>query len=199
MFYKLVVLVFRFYFFFLINIKVIGMENIPSKSAAILASNHPSVLDGPLLSATIRRRLYPFAKMEVFNSRIKRWFLKGMGGIPVQLEKFTRTFVIETEKKLNDNNLLLIFPEGKVNEDIEIDEFSFGFVKLAQRYEVPIIPITIRGTENSISKNHKFPKLAEITVIISTPIKSEKEKLNVDDIKNKADAIKEIIQTNYFY
>ena len=199
MFYKFVVLVFRFYFFFLLNIKVIGMENIPSKSAAILVSNHPSTLDGPLLTAVIKRRLYPFAKKEVFNTRIKRWFLKGIGGIPVQLEKFTRAFVIETEKNINDNNLLLIFPEGKINADNELDKFNFGFVKLAQRYNVPIIPITIRGTENSISKNHKFPKPAEITVIISTPIKSEKEKLNVDEIKNKADMIKEIIQTNYFY
>jgi len=199
MFYKLFVLVFKIYFYFLLNIKVIGVENIPSKSAAILVSNHPSFLDAPLLITVIKRTLYPFAKMEVFNTRIKRWFLKRMGGIPVRLEKFTRAFVIETEKKLNDNNLLLIFPEGKINADNELEEFNFGFVKLAQIYSVPIIPITIRGTEKSISNNHKFPKPANVTVTISPPLKFEKEKLSIDDIKNKVEVIKEIIQKNYFY
>ena len=196
MFYKFVVQVFRFYFYFLLNIKIIGIGNIPSKDAALLVSNHPSTRDAPLLTAIIKRKVYPFAKIEVFNTRLKRWFLKRMGGIPVRLEKFTRAFVIETEKKLNDNNLLLIFPEGKVNADNKLDEFGFGFVKLAQRYEVPIIPITIRGTEKSLSNNHKFPKPANVTVTISTPIISEREKLSIDDIKTKVGIIKEIIKSN---
>ena len=196
MFYKFVVQVFRFYFYFLLNIKIIGIGNIPSKDAALLVSNHPSTLDAPLLTAIIKRKVYPFAKIEVFNTRLKRWFLKRMGGIPVRLEKFTRAFVIETEKKLNDNNLLLIFPEGKINADNKLDEFNSGFVKLAQRYNVPIIPITIRGTEKSLSNNHKFPKPANVTVTISTPIISEREKLSIDDIKTKVGIIKEIIKSN---
>lgn len=196
MFYKIVILIFKFYFFFLLNIKVIGMENIPTKSAAILVANHPSILDGPLLAAVIRRRLYPFAKIEVFNTRIKRWFLKRMGGIPVRLEKFSRAFVIETEKKLSDNNLLLIFPEGKINNGNKLEDFNFGFVKLAQRYNVPIVPIAIRGTEKSLNKNDKVPEPAYVTVSISSPIFYEKEKLSVDEVKTQVDIIKEKIASN---
>ncbi len=196
MFYKIVILIFKFYFFFLLNIKVIGMENIPTKSAAILVANHPSLLDGPLLAAVIRRRLYPFAKIEVFNTRIKRWFLKRMGGIPVRLEKFSRAFVIETEKKLSDNNLLLIFPEGKINMGNKLEDFNTGFVKLAQRYNVPIIPIAIRGTEKSLSINDKVPEPANIAVTISTPIFYGKEKLSMDEIKTQVEIIKEKIESN---
>lgn len=194
MFYKLVILVFRFYFFFLLNIKVKGMENISHEGAAILVANHPSLLDGPLLAAVIRRRLYPFAKIEVFNTRIKRWFLKRMGGIPVRLEKFSRAFVIETKNKLNDNNLLLLFPEGKINEENKLGEFNYGFVKLAQRYNVPIIPIAIRGTEKSLSKSDKFPGPADVTVTISTPIIYGKEKLSMDEIRIKAEKIRKEIE-----
>ncbi len=196
MFYKIVVLIFRFYFFFILNIKVKGIENIPSRSAAILVANHPSLLDGPLLAAAIKRRLYPFAKVEVFNTRIKRWFLKRMGGIPVRFEKFSRVFMIETEKKLRDNNLLLIFPEGKINRGAKLGNFNAGFVKLAQKYNVPIIPIAIRGREKSLSKNDKMPEHSNITITISAPIFYGKDKLSADEIKTQVEIIKEKIESN---
>ena len=172
------------------------MENIPSKGAAILVSNHPSMLDAPVLAVVIKRKFYPFAKREVFNTKLKRWFLKRMGGIPVKAGKFTRAFVIETEKQLNDNNLLLIFPEGEINTNNKLEEFNFGFVKLAKRYNVPIIPITIKGTEKSVSLNHRFPKPADVTVTIFPPIKPVEGKLNLEEIKMKAEKIREEIQTN---
>ena len=196
MFYKFVIWAFKIYFFLLIDVKVTGIDNIPAKSAAILVSNHPGFLDGPLLVAFIRRRIYPFAKIEVFNTRLKRWFLKNMGGIPVRLEKFNREFFTETEKILNDNNLILIFPEGKINKNKILEEFNIGFVKLAHKYHVPIIPITIRGTENSLSKNHKFPKPANVTVTISHPIKYESEKFNKEEIQMEGEKIREIIQSH---
>ena len=196
MVYKVVILIFKIYFFFLLNIKVNGRENIPSGGAAILVANHPSLIDAPLLAAVISRKLYPFAKTEVFNTRSKRWFLKRMGGIPVKGGKFARAFVMETENKLNDNNLLLIFPEGKTSENNELDKFDLGFMKIAQKYNVPIIPISIRGTEKVLSKNDKFPGPADVTVTISFPIKSQKDKMNIDGIEDEVEFIKEIIYTN---
>jgi 1-acyl-sn-glycerol-3-phosphate acyltransferase len=127
---------------------------------------------------------------------LKRWFLKNMGGIPVRLKKFNREFFTETETILNDNKLILIFPEGKINTDKILEEFNIGFVKLAHRYNVPIIPITIRGTEKSLNKFHKFLKPANVTVTISHPIKYESEKFNKDEIQIEGEKIREIIQSH---
>lgn len=196
MFYQFVIWVLKIYFFLLIDVKITGNDNIPAKNAAILVSNHSGFLDAPLLAATIRRRIYTFAKIDVFNTSLKRWFLKNMGGIPVRHKNFNRAFVIETRKKLNDNKLILIFPEGKINTDKILEEFNFGFVKLAHKFNVPIIPITIRGTEKSLNKFHKFLKPANVTVTISHPIKYESEKFDNDKIQIEGKKIREIIQSH---
>lgn len=196
MFYQFVIWVIKIYIFFLIDIRITGKDNIPAKNAAILVSNHPGLFDAPLLAAIIQRRIYIYAKSAAFNTRLKRWFLKNMGGIPVRLEKFNRTFVMETGKKLNDNNLLLIFPEGKVNTDNKFEVFGLGFVKLAYKYNIPIIPITIRGTEKLLSKKHKFPKPSIVTITISHPIKYESDKFSKDEIQMEGEKIREIIQSH---
>jgi len=128
------------------------MESVPDKGPVILVSNHPSLLDGPLLASSVKRRLYTCAKKSVFNTRIKLWYLKAMGGIPVGSGKFDRLFVTETKHRLDGEKLLLIFPEGKINYDSVPGEFNNSFVKLALQFNVPIIPVTIRGSEKSLRK-----------------------------------------------
>lgn len=196
MFYKLVIIIFRFYFFFLLNIKVKGNENIPSEEGAILVANHPSLIDGPLLAAVTRRKLFTYAKKEVFNTRIKRSFLKRLGGIPVQSEKSNRELLTKTKDILKSRKLILIFPEGKANFSSEPGEFKNSFVKLALQFNVPIIPISINGSDKSLGKNQKFPRPAKIEIIYGEPIKFKvgKERMTKDEIELVSKEIKNIIQ-----
>lgn len=198
MIYYLSILFFKFYFFFLLDITVTGIENVPDKGPAILVSNHPSLLDGPLLAASVKRRLYAYAKKSVFNSRIKLLYLKGMGGIPVELGKFDRQFMTETKRRLDDEKLLLIFPEGKINSNSEPGEFNNSFVKLALRFNVTIIPVTIRGSEKSLRKGQKFPRPAKVEIIYGEPLKLDygKGRLTKDEVKQAVDKVKKMIQKN---
>lgn len=196
MVYRLSILIFKIFFFFLLDITVKGMENVPDKGPAILVANHPSLLDGPLLVLLVKRRFNAYAKQSAFNSRIKLWYLKAMGGIPVGLGKFDRLFVTETKRRLDNGNFLLIFPEGKVSYSSEPGEFKNSFVKLAIQFNVPIIPIKIKGSEKSLAKGQRFPRPAKIDVIFGKLLKFDLSngKLNKDEVQQEVEKVQNIIK-----
>lgn len=198
MIYFLTIIFFKIYFFFLLDKTVKGIENIPSKGAALLVSNHVSLLDGPLLAVISKRRLSAFAKKSVFGSRIKLWYLKAMGGIPVQSESINRELLTKTTRLFNNGGILMIFPEGKISYSGELGEFKDGFIKIAAQFNVPIIPVAIKGTEKSLNKNQRFPKPAKVEVIYDKPIKLNdgKEQLTKQEIQLNVEKIKSIIQNN---
>ncbi|MBU2493198.1 MAG: 1-acyl-sn-glycerol-3-phosphate acyltransferase [Bacteroidetes bacterium] len=198
MIYYLTILFFRIYFFFFLDKTVKGTENIPTEGAALLVSNHISLLDGPLLAVTNKRKLSAFAKKSVFGSKVKLWYLKAMGGIPVQSKSINRELLTKTMQLFNKGGILMIFPEGKINSSGELGEFKDGFIKIAAQFHVPIIPVTIKGTEKSLNKNQKFPKPAKVEVIYNKPIKLNggKNQLTKEEIQIKVEKIKSIIQNN---
>lgn len=102
MIYYLTILFFRIYFFFFLDKTVKGTENIPAEGAALLVSNHISLLDAPLLAVVSRRILSAFAKKSVFGSRIKLWYLKAIGGIPVQSQTINRELLTKTTHLFNN-------------------------------------------------------------------------------------------------
>lgn len=77
-------------------------------------------------------------------------------------------------------------------------ELKDGFIKIAAQFNVPIIPVTIKGTEKSLNKNQKFPKPAKVEVIYNKPIKlnADKNQLTKEEIQIKVEKIKSIIQNN---
>jgi 1-acyl-sn-glycerol-3-phosphate acyltransferase len=198
MIYYLTILFFRIYFFFFLDKTVKGTENIPTEGAALLVSNHISLLDGPLLAVTNKRKLSAFAKKSVFGSKVKLWYLKAIGGIPVQSKSINRELLTKTMQLFNKGGILMIFPEGKINSSGELGEFKDGFIKIAAQFHVPIIPVTIKGTEKSLNKNQKFPKPAKVEVIYNKPIKlnAVKNQLTKEEIQIKVEKIKSIIQKN---
>lgn len=198
MIYYLTILFFKIYFFFLLDKTVKGAENIPTEGAALLVSNHESLLDAPLLAVTTKRRLSVFAKKSVFGSRVKLWYLKTMGGIPVQSKSINRELLTKTMQLFNKGGILMIFPEGKINYSGELGEFKDGFIKIAAQFHVPIIPVTIKGTNKSLNKNQKFPKPAKVEVIYGKPIKINvgKDQLTKEETQLNVGKIKSIIQNN---
>ena len=200
MIYFLIKTILKFYFFLVLNIFVRGMDFIPEKGAAIIVANHPGFMDGPLMVTVMKRRIHTFAKAKVFNSIFKMWFLKVVGGIPVGSEKTNKNALIETEKLLDANKLLLIFPEGKTNAEPDLLPFKSGFLKLAAKFNVPVIPIAIMGGEKSLRPGQFFPSPADVYVSFLEPlhfnISDEKSDglINKKELQYHVEKVRNIIQ-----
>lgn len=163
------ILFFIFNFFF--RIKIQGKENIPRSGAFILASNHSSFLDPPILSVgSFRRRLNFLAKEELFFNNIFGWYIRKLGAIPLSREKTDISAIKECIKRIKRGQPIVIFPEGTRNRQGEIKEGLPGIALLAAKTNIPVIPAYIKGADCALDANLKSLRFCRIYLKFGKPL-----------------------------
>ena len=145
-------------------ITVTGTEQVPHTGAFLLVSNHASNLDPPLIAITCPRRLAFFAKREVYKNPFLRLVARAYHTIPVDRENPSVSTVRKSIKVLRSGTPIMIAPEGTRSLDGTLQPFKPGFIKLAHRAGVPILPVGIVGTFEVLPRNRKFPRPGRIAV-----------------------------------
>ena len=143
---------------------VTGTENVPRTGAFLLASNHASNLDPPILGFTCPRRLAFFAKQEVYESFFLRLVAQVYQIIPVDRDTPSISTVRQSIQVLRSGTPIMIAPEGTRSYDGTLQAFKPGFVKLAHRARVPVLPVGIVGAFKVLPRNKKLPRPGRITV-----------------------------------
>lgn len=126
--------------------RVKGQELVPP-GPLVIASNHTSYLDAPLLSASIPRRIVWMAKQEVFDNPISGPMARSFGAFPIKrgvgdLKAFRTAFYI-LEKGL----ALGMFPEGSRDRTRKMRRAYPGTAFVAAKSGVPVLPVGIAGAE----------------------------------------------------
>ena len=127
--------------------KVTGLENLPDEGGFVLCINHCSALDPLFVSSRIprKRRMYFMAKKELFENKLLRPFVVGLGGIPVDRGHADLTAIRTSMKVLKDGYGLGIFPQGTRSKDNTPTPMLPGAAMIALRGGVPVIPAYIDG------------------------------------------------------
>ncbi len=160
-------IIFKLFFRF----KIEGSENIPQKGAFILACNHTSYLDPPILGGgCLRRKLNFLAKEELFRNRIFSWYIGKLGAFSVKRNFGDIGAIKESIRRLRKGEPLVIFPEGERSLDGSIKEGFPGIALLATRTKIPIVPAFIKGSENVLSAQSKSIKLCQIQLKFGKPL-----------------------------
>ena len=129
------------------RLEVYGKENIPNDNNFIIAANHLSTLDPPLVCAVMNRGVAYMAKKELFENPFMRWWLNWLGAFAVDREKLSVS-TLKTVKNLKETDWVLgIFPQGTRQEAGEISHITKGFATLAKSTQCGILPIGITGTQ----------------------------------------------------
>ncbi|MFH1622084.1 MAG: lysophospholipid acyltransferase family protein [Candidatus Omnitrophota bacterium] len=162
------------------SIKIEGAENIPAKGAFILASNHSSYLDPPILAAgcynySLGRRLNFLAKYELFERKLFGWYIGKLGAFPIKRNLGDIGAIRETLRRIKKGMPIVIFPEGERSPDGSIKEGFPGIAMLAVKTEIPIIPAYIKGAEEVLSVKQKAFKPHKIYVKYGKPLFLYKE------------------------
>lgn len=143
------------------DIKVSGIENIP-KENYILAGNHKSMFDIPLLAISIPDNIHFMAKKELFDNALLNNFFSRAGAFPVDRDGADINAIKTSLKLLRSNEVVGIFPEGTRNKSDEILlPFKTGVVRIASKTKKLIVPFGISG-------EYKLGK--EIDLAIGNPI-----------------------------
>lgn len=149
---------------FLWNFEVRGLSNINPEEQYIFCPNHESLFDGiwiiGFLDRKIRRNIYSLAASQLFEKKLLRKGIIGMGGIPVYRSGNTvPAMKIADECLAVSGNSLLIHPEGTRSRSGEMDDFKQGAAQLAIKAGVKIVPVCIDGAYEVYPPNRKLPHL----------------------------------------
>ena len=125
--------------------KIVGKENLPKETAAIICPNHVHALDSAVIIAMNKRKINVLAKEELFKNKFLCFIADLFGIYPVKRDNKSMESIKISLKLLKTNELLMIFPEGTRNGMAKGVKPKDGAVKLAIKANVPIIPVGIKG------------------------------------------------------
>ena len=151
-----------------IRCQVIGKGNIPKHTACIVVANHVNLLDSPLIGISLGRKVYFMAKKEVFQTPLIGWMAKQGGAFSVAKGRLNRRAGLKAMELLAENQVLMVYPEGKRSDDGKLGQAYTGAALLAVKSSVPIVPVGIIGTGQLIGKRW-FLRRPRITLNIGQP------------------------------
>ena len=159
MFYRLTRFIFKIFFGILFRPKIIGLENIPSDGAFILAANHVSNWDPPFLGTFAGRVVHFMAKEELFENPVFSAAIRKLHAFPVKRDSADKNAIKNAVKVLKGGECLGIFPEGTRSKTGKLGKAESGVSLIAAMTKAPIIPAAIVNTEKIFSSESKFPRL----------------------------------------
>ena len=154
-FYRFAKLVVRIYYRLFFKIEIEGEEHIPQDIGYMLAPNHLSMHDPPLIGGFFPRLdLYAMSKKEAFDVWILKPILPRINVFPVDRDGNDITAIKTSLKILKRGDGLLIFPEGTRNKKVDGTplEAKPGVALIAIKAKVPVVPVTINSTYKLFSK-----------------------------------------------
>lgn len=161
----------RLYFYLFFRLRVRGRKNIP-KGPAIIAANHASFYDPPLIGCVMWPHV-PFflARGTLFDSKFFSWILKQCRSLPIKQGGENAALFRQVVKITQKGHKVTLFPEGTRSRDGLLHAPLPGIGLLVMRAQCPVIPMYIEGTYDAWSCHRKRPKLfGEITLVIGKPI-----------------------------
>jgi len=156
---------------------IVGRRNIPAEGAAILASNHLSVMDSVFLPLMIDRPVSFLAKSDYFTGKgFKGWatrmFMKATGQIPIDRSggKASEASLNTGLQVLGRGDLLGIYPEGTRSPDGKLYRGRTGLARMALEAHVPVVPVVMVDTDTMLPIGTTIPRIVRVGIVIGEPL-----------------------------
>ncbi|HYA86028.1 MAG TPA: AMP-binding protein [Nitrospirota bacterium] len=166
------------------RLSVRGVENLPSQGAYILAPNHLSLADAPVVVSAVSwhvaTRTFFLGTTDYFGGPLSSRIASEINVIPVDMEVRLYGAMQLSAYVLRHNKILCIFPEGGRSRDGNIKEFKKGVGIIAKELNIPVVPVAIKGTYAMLPSGKRFPRPARVCVTFGKPVYPDGE--NYDEI-----------------
>lgn len=146
MLYALARNIVSFIFHIIYKITIVGKENIPKENGGyIIASNHVSNLDPPMVGIVFRGKYTFMAKDELFHvNPFFTWLITRLGAFPVKRGAKDLAVIDKAIESLNNGRIFVIFPEGTRSKTGELGKPKGGVALTAIRAGAPVVPVFVR-------------------------------------------------------
>jgi 1-acyl-sn-glycerol-3-phosphate acyltransferase len=151
--------------------EVVGLEHLPASGGFLLAANHASFLDPPMIGCQISRQIAYFARKTLWKRGLASWWLDTVGTIPVDRDGGQDVSAIKRVlKALKEDRGLILFPEGTRTLDGNLQPAKPGVGFIAIKTQVPVVPVRIFGSFEAFGKGRGVRLGTPVTVVFGRPL-----------------------------
>lgn len=137
----------RLLFFLLTRVRIVGKENIPERGGYMIAANHLSMIEVPLVYCMIERDdVTGLVARKHYKNPFFRWVVNGMGGIWLSRDEIDTRALRDARDHMKNGGVLGIAPEGTRSQTGALISAKTGVAFLADQAGVPIMPVAVSGT-----------------------------------------------------
>lgn len=150
--------------------KVYHPERVPTVGPVILASNHQSFADPPLIAAGLPRTTRFLARETLFRIPVLGSAIRFMGAYPIDRDGGGASGLRTVLTLLDSGAAVLLFPEGTRSPDGEVQAARSGIGLLVIRSTAPVVPVRVFGLNHAWGRHHRFPRPHPIVIKYGQPL-----------------------------
>jgi 1-acyl-sn-glycerol-3-phosphate acyltransferase len=158
------------------NYRVIGAENMIEEGPCIIAANHCSYLDPPLVGVACKRAIHYLARKSLLDVPILGPILPELNVIPVDQKNADRSALMGAIRVVKNGGAVLIFPEGSRSPDGQLQPPQPGIGMIAAKTGAPIVPVRIFGSFEALPKSRRRISCFGVTAVVGAPLVLEIER-----------------------
>lgn len=172
----------------LFGLKIVGEEHLITEGPVLVASNHESFLDPPLIGNLYKDEMVYLARKTLFTG-VTRWLYTQWNAIPVDQDRPDMGSLKTIIRKLKEGHRVLVFPEGERTVTGDLGEAAPGIGLVAVKSGAVIQPVRIRGAREALPRGSGRIRFARISVTVGPPIRLSPEELKAAKGKDDYDRI----------
>ncbi len=178
--------------------RIYGAEQVPQQGPLLVVSNHASDFDPPIVSNCMQRPVAFMAKQELFQVPVLGTLIRWYGAYPVKRGTGDRAAIRAALDSLANGWAVGVFLTGTRTPDGRVTEPKLGAALLAAKAQAPIVPVSLWGTQEIVTKGKRVPRPVPVTIrigeLIQPPPSTDRAQLatvtqHCADIINKLHAL----------
>jgi 1-acyl-sn-glycerol-3-phosphate acyltransferase len=141
------------------DFRIVGAENMRFSGSAIIAANHVSFLDPPVVGQVFDEPIHYFARKTLFDHPLAGKILRQWQAIPIDRDKPDTSSLKATIRLLKSGKKVLMFPEGTRSPDGSLGAAEAGVGLFLAKTGAPVLPVRLYGTYEAYPRGAKFLRL----------------------------------------
>jgi 1-acyl-sn-glycerol-3-phosphate acyltransferase len=155
--------------------RVYNPERVPAIGQVILAANHASFMDPPLVGSAAKRAIHYLARDTLFRFPGVGATLRSVNAVPVSREGGALSGLRAILEQLELGEAVVLFPEGTRSRDGNLLPAQPGIGLVAIKSGASVVPVRVFGSFDAFSRDMKFPRPRKVSVKFGKPIRFEKQ------------------------
>jgi 1-acyl-sn-glycerol-3-phosphate acyltransferase len=153
-----------------VRVSASGLEHLDLATSYVIASNHQSIYDIPILFASLPLQLRIVAKESLGRFPFLGWHLQRTGHLLVDRRKPGASIVGKMRRLVRDAHSLIVFPEGTRSSDGSVGRFKKGTFIVAIDAQLPVVPVSVSGSRHVMKKGRLMVCPGDVRLTVHPPI-----------------------------